>query len=240
MPEVKWIKISTAVFDNRKIRYLETMPDGDALIVIWFKLLCLAGNINDGGCVYFTRELPYTDEMLAATFNKPLKTVQMALKLFEQFGMIDFVDGLLHLSNWERYQNIEGMERIREQNRIRKQRYDEKHKALPPSNVTVTLPITESNATDIDKNKKRKDKNNVFVPPTLEEVQAYVEERGSNVDAQKFFDYYTAGNWRDAKGNAVKNWKQKLLTWERKDNTNGRNSTSNTPNGSSKWSINYD
>lgn len=237
MPEVKWIKISTAVFDNRKIRYLETMPDGDALIVIWFKLLCLAGNINDGGCVYFTRELPYTDEMLAATFNEPLKTVQMALKLFEQFGMIDFVGDLLHLSNWERYQNIEGMERIREQNRIRKQRQRENQRLLCDSHVTVTdNHATEENRVDIDKNKKR----TIFTPPTLEEVQAYVEERGSNVDAQKFFDYYTVGNWKDAKGNAVKNWKQKLLTWERKDNTNGRNSTSNTPNGSSKWSINYD
>lgn len=53
-----------------------------------------------------------------------------------------------------------------------------------------------------------------FTPPTLEEVQAYCKERNSPVDAQKFFDYFTAGGWKDAKGNPVRNWKQKLLTWE--------------------------
>ena len=54
-----------------------------------------------------------------------------------------------------------------------------------------------------------------FIPPTLEEVKAYASERGNLVDAQKFYDYYTQGGWKDAKGNAVKNWKQKMITWEK-------------------------
>ena len=53
-----------------------------------------------------------------------------------------------------------------------------------------------------------------FVPPTLEEVKAYAVERGSNVDPQKFFEYFETGNWTDSKGNKVKNWKQKFITWE--------------------------
>ena len=53
-----------------------------------------------------------------------------------------------------------------------------------------------------------------FVPPTLEQVREYCIERGSKVDPVKFFDYFTAGGWKDSKGNPVKNWKQKLLTWE--------------------------
>lgn len=53
-----------------------------------------------------------------------------------------------------------------------------------------------------------------FVPPTLEEVKAYVKERNSPVDPQKFFDYFSAGNWIDSKGQPVRNWKQKLITWE--------------------------
>ena len=57
----------------------------------------------------------------------------------------------------------------------------------------------------------------VFVPPTLEEVEAYCEERNSSVDPKTFFDYFTAGNWKDSKGNQVKNWKQKLITWEKGD-----------------------
>lgn len=64
MAEVKWIKIATEIFDNKKIRLIESMPDGDALIVVWFKLLMLAGKTNDGGMVYFTKDIPFTDQML--------------------------------------------------------------------------------------------------------------------------------------------------------------------------------
>lgn len=55
-----------------------------------------------------------------------------------------------------------------------------------------------------------------FVPPSLDEVKAYAHERGDKVDAVKFFDYYTTGGWVDAKGQKVKNWKQKMITWEGK------------------------
>lgn len=54
-----------------------------------------------------------------------------------------------------------------------------------------------------------------FTPPTLEEVQAYCQERGNKVDAKAFFDYFTTGGWKDSKGNPVKNWKQKIITWEK-------------------------
>lgn len=79
-------------------------------------------------------------------------------------------------------------------------------------------PITSTNNKQVpnitstkDKKKSTKKK---FVPPTLEEIQAYCESRNSDVDPKKFFEYYQEGNWKDAKGNPVKNWKQKLITWE--------------------------
>lgn len=131
MAEVKWIKISTGIFDNRKIRQIETMPDGDALVVIWLKLLILAGEVNDGGLVYFTKDIPFTDQLLATQFNRPIATVQLALRTFQQFGMIEIVDELIKVSNWEKYQSIEGMEKIKEQNRIRKQKQREREKLLP-------------------------------------------------------------------------------------------------------------
>lgn len=53
-----------------------------------------------------------------------------------------------------------------------------------------------------------------FKKPTLEEVKEYCIQRNNNVDAQKFYDYYEVNNWSDSKGNKVKNWKQKVITWE--------------------------
>ena len=97
MSEVKWIKLDVNMFDNRKIKMIETMPDGDTIVCIWLKILCLAGNTNDCGNVYFTPGIPYTDQMLAAQLNRPLSTVQMALSVFEQFGMIDVIDNISYI-----------------------------------------------------------------------------------------------------------------------------------------------
>lgn len=153
MNEVKWIKIDTQIFDNRKIRQIEKMPEGDAIIVIWFKLLCLSGCINDGGLIYFTKELPYTDEMLSTEFGRPLQIVRLALTTFQKFGMIELIDDVLYISSWEKYQNIEGLEKIREQTRKRVARHRESKILELPEHCSVTCNVTEtqSNATDIDK-----------------------------------------------------------------------------------------
>ena len=117
--EIKWIKLSTGIFDNDKIKQIEALPDGDSLIVIWLKLLVLAGEKNDGGAVYFTKTIPYSDQMLSVAFRRPLPTVQLALRTFESFGMIEIINDFIMLPNWEKYQNVEGMERVREQAKIR-------------------------------------------------------------------------------------------------------------------------
>ena len=83
MADVKWIKIAVDMFDNRKIKQIGSMPEGDSLLLMWVQLLCLAGNVNDGGFIYLTKEIPYTDEMLATQFNKPISTVRLALKTFK-------------------------------------------------------------------------------------------------------------------------------------------------------------
>lgn len=154
MAEVKWIKLVTDIFDNRKIKQIENVPDGDAIIVIWIKLLCLAGEINDAGMIYLTREVPYTEQMLSNQFNRPIATIQLALNMFQQFGMIEIIDDILHISNWEKYQNVDGMEKIREQTRKRVANYRE-NKRLLESNVTCNVTVTDCNATDKNKNKNK-------------------------------------------------------------------------------------
>lgn len=164
MENVKWIKLSTSIFDNRKIKQIRSLPEGDTIVVIWLKLLCLAGNINDGGLIYLTKEIPYTEQMLAAQFEVPLQVMQLSLNTFERFEMIDIIDNILFISNWERYQNIEGMERIREQNKLRKRRQREREKLLIEDSHVMSR---DSHATeeDIEEEKEiERDKNNIISP----------------------------------------------------------------------------
>lgn len=134
---IKWVKLSTDIFDNRKIRQIECLPEGDGIIVVWLKLLCLAGNVNDNGMIYFTKDIPYTEQMLAAQFNRPIALIQLALKTFEAFKMIQIVENILQISNWEKYQNAEKLNEIREYNRIAQQRSRAKKKLLQAVNDNV-------------------------------------------------------------------------------------------------------
>lgn len=158
MAEVKWIKVSTDMFNtNRKIKQIELMPEGDTILVIWLKLMLLAGLVNDGGSIYITPEIPYTDEMLANELRRPLTTVKLALSVFERFGMIRIVDDILQLSSWEKYQSIDGLEKIREQNRLRKQK--QRQKALPePSSRDCHVSVTDCHGTEEEEGEEDKDK----------------------------------------------------------------------------------
>ena len=130
MADIKWIKLSADVFNNRKVKIIEKMPDGDSLIVIWIKLLCLAGTVNDSGLVYLTKDVPYTDEMLSVAFDRPLQTVRLALSTFERFGMIEIINDILMLPSWEKYQNIGGLAKIQEQTRDRVAKHRQNQRAL--------------------------------------------------------------------------------------------------------------
>lgn len=162
MASVKWIKIVTDVFDNRKIRQIELMPDSDAILVIWFKILCLAGTINESGMLLLTRDIPYNDEMLANQFNRPINTIRLALDTFRKFGMIETTNNILCVSNWEKYQNIETLDKIREQTRLRVAKHREQRKIANSEVCNVT--VTQCNATEEDK-KENKNKNKNKEPP---------------------------------------------------------------------------
>lgn len=150
MADVKWIKIAVDMFDNRKIKQIGSMPEGDSLLLMWVQLLCLAGNVNDGGFIYLTKEIPYTDEMLATQFNKPISTVRLALKTFEQFGMIEIINNMIFLSSWEKYQSTDRLATIREKDRERKRRKREAEKLLPQNSMECPRTSMDVPRLDID------------------------------------------------------------------------------------------
>lgn len=157
--KIDWIKINTDMFDNKKIKIIESFPDADTLIVIWVKLICEAGKLNADGWIFLSANLPYTLEELAIALDRPVNTVKLALSTFERLQMITFDEekGVL-LNNFADIQNTEGMKKIREGNRERQARLRERRKlALPEANVeeilntpsgSVTRDVTLSNATD--------------------------------------------------------------------------------------------
>jgi len=136
------------MFDNRKIRYLRKLPEGNSIVLIWVMLLSLAGRCNAGGMIHLTRDIPYTTKMLADELDFEENTVVLALKALEGLGMIS--QDPLSVTNWEEYQSTDKMEQIREQNRLRKQKQRALEAASRDSHVTVTENVTQGHATDID------------------------------------------------------------------------------------------
>src|SRR5699024_10106903 len=154
MAEVKWIKLSTSMFDDEKIKLIEHMPDSDTILVIWMKLLIQAGKTNSSGYIFLNENIPYTEEMLSTIFDRPLSTIRLALKTLEDLAMIGIDDNsFISITNWEKHQNIEGMDRIREQTRRRVARHRKNKRLEEPkkdSNATSNVTVTDGNATDID------------------------------------------------------------------------------------------
>ncbi|MEK4425900.1 phage replisome organizer N-terminal domain-containing protein [Solibacillus sp. FSL K6-1523] len=155
MAEITWIKLKTDMFDSTKIRLIEKLPEGDTILVIWIKLLTAAGKANSNGYIMLTENIPMNVEEMSVVFDRPLNTVRLALEAFKRYGMVDVEDGeLVRIANWEKHQNIDGMEKIREQNRLRKQKERERKKALAAPKNDIVEPchvtVTTNHATEVE------------------------------------------------------------------------------------------
>lgn len=182
MADVKWIRLSIDMFDNRKIKYLRSLPDGDSLILIWVMLLTIAGRCNSGGMIFLTENVPYTVNMLAKELDFEESTITLAINAFKSLGMVDYVSENLLITGWEEHQNADGLEKIKEQNRIRQKKFKEKQKLLldnVTNNVINNKEVTLDNAIeleierDIDKDIKNK-------PKKLASAQTYFDDEKLN------------------------------------------------------------
>lgn len=159
MAEVKWIKLTTDMFDNRKIKYLRTLPEGNSIVLIWVMLLTMAGRCNANGMIFLTENIPYTPKMLADELDFEESTVQLALTALSNLNMVVTNNGFFSIAGWGEHQNIEGMEKIREQNRKRKQvqRAREKEQLLiGDSDMSRDShgTVTQSHATDKERERE--------------------------------------------------------------------------------------
>lgn len=151
MGVIKWIKVSVGLSDDEKMRLIDAMPKGETVFYFWFRLLIQTAKTNAGGKIYLSENVPYTKEMLAIIFNRPVETVEFALKVLSDLKMIEiYENGIINIINWEKHQNVEAMDRVREQTRKRVEKYRAKDKC----NVTVT---EQKEKEKENKNKKEKE-----------------------------------------------------------------------------------
>lgn len=177
MADVQWIKLSIDMFNNRKIKFLRNRPEGNNIILIWVMLLSMAGRCNAGGMIFLTENVPYTTKMLAEELNFKEDVILIALKLLEQLGMIQYYDEKLLITGWEEHQNIEGLEKIREQARLRQAKLRNKQKLQLDNNVTCNVTVTHGNAIEEELEIE-------------EEIEIELEEKRERIDYQQVVDMY--------------------------------------------------
>ena len=204
MADVKWIKITTDVFDDEKVLLIETLPEADSIIVIWFKLLCLAGKQNNSGVFMMSNQIPYTDKMLATIFRRKEATVQLALKTFEQFGMIEIVDGVITIPNWGKHQTLDQIENKKAYMKNYMKEYREKQKALVCKTNSKTN--SKANVRQADKEiekEEEKDKNKNIYNVVIDYLneKASTSYRPNSKDTQKHInarltDGYTVDDFK--------------------------------------------
>jgi predicted phage replisome organizer len=183
MAEVKWIKLTTDIFDDEKILMIESLPSADTIIVIWFKLLAFAGKSNNNGVVMMNNRIPYTEDMLAAIFRRDSKTVSLALKTFEQFGMIEIIDNVITIPNWDKHQTLDAYEKKKERDRKLQAERRARQKALieksPDNRLTsgdsqLTVAVSEE---EIEEEKEKEEEYHSFIHSDVreEEKMKYME-----------------------------------------------------------------
>ena len=173
MADVKWIKITTDIFDDEKILLIESLPDSYAIITVWFKLLCLAGKQNNSG-VFMLGRIAYTDKMLATIFRMKESTVTLALQTFEQFGMIEIVGGVITIPNWGKHQNLDQLESKKEYMRSYMSEYREKQKALT-SCKTNCKTNSKTNVSSLDIEEEKDKEIDISIERKTTDIQSVID-----------------------------------------------------------------
>lgn len=125
---MKWIKLATNIFDQGKIKLIMRMPAGDTIIAIWLQILTHCGKECQDGILRISNEVPYTADMLAMIFGREPATMKLALETFQQLKMIEVIDGVYCLPNWNKYQSPDKYEINRAKDRKRLQEWRKKQK----------------------------------------------------------------------------------------------------------------
>lgn len=234
-----WLKLKRDFFKRHDIRIVEDMPNGKDYILFYLKML--VESVDHEGKLRFSDTIPYNEQMLATITNTNPDIVRAAMQIFTSLEMIEVIDDGTIFMN-ETMKMIGSATDNDNANRQRRFRERKKQEALPSvtkSNACVTDDVTNDNESksiekEIEKEIELENrdicggKTSRFIPPTLEQVQEYCEERNNDVDAQRFHDFYSSKGWMVGK-NKMKDWKACVRTWEKNSNGKPVNRPSGNP-----------
>lgn len=212
-----WLKLKTEFMQGEIVDFLMSQKNGANYVVLYQMLAIKTMNTQGRLCSEIGEVLiPFDPEKIQRECKWfDIDTIRVAMELYCKLGLIyRNKDNILQIANFE---EMVGSETYWAKIKRIERKEENVGQLLENVQQPLISNISISNSNNINIEEKENKKNKRFIPPTLEEIQAYIDERNSSVDAQQFYDYFNAGNWVDSKGNKVKNWKQKLITWEKYD-----------------------
>lgn len=146
-----WIKVGVNIFNDPKMKIIDTFKEKDTIHYVWFRCMTLAGAVNDQGYLYINEDMPYTLKTLAIEFNRPVEEVKNAIKVLKKLQMIEYTeDKFFKVKNWGKYQNVDALEKLRldRNNRVAKHRAKKKSEKVQ---------INESNNLEVNKRRNIED-----------------------------------------------------------------------------------
>lgn len=234
-----WLKLKDDFFDEKYIKALRRLPQGDSLVIVYLKMQLKS--LKTEGIIKYEQILPDAISELAMLLDEDENVVRLATEALIKFGVVERWDNqTFYMSAMQQLIGSETASAAR----VRKHRAlknGEEKKALPASDQSGALHcngvVTECNTeiekdieldtdTEIEKSEKKKR----FTPPTLNEVIKYCNERQNGVDPKRFIDYYTSNGWKVGK-NGMKDWKAAVRTWERSESEKPKQATGRQQRG---------
>ena len=207
-----WLKLQNEFMNGETVDFLMSQKGGANYVVLYQMLALKTLNTQGRLCSEIGEVLiPFEPEKIQRECKWfDIDTIRVAMELYCKLGLLyRNQDNILQIANFEELVGSETywakVKRLQRKENVGQQL----------DNVQQPLISTSISSSETKSNKR-------FTPPTLDEIKKYIAERKSSVNAQKFYDYFNTGNWVDSKGNKVKNWKQKLITWEKFSDANNQ------------------
>jgi len=159
---IKWLKLHIDIFSDEKIKLIRKYPDGDRILVIWIWLLTMAMKSTKKGIIQLADGMPYTDNDLSAIMEIEIKTIQLAMELFQRFNMISITEGgMIEIINFRKHQSIAEIEYKQEKNRQKVANFRERQKQLKQMNDVTVTEVTVTDREEkrrIEKNREEKNR----------------------------------------------------------------------------------